>query len=533
MATQTLQEIWAIEDAGRHDPYSPYFNFFAQVERFSPITDGNNVAWIEQTTSPSGRYSWYSVRFWNGSEIINIPEMQSFAGMYWWTNNSSIELVMSGNNVVCYYSPSSGSYPVDAYWWNGTTTVNLGEVGPQLSGNNMAWAASDGSDTEIYFWNGYTTVQLTHNSTSDSVLQLSGNTVTWQNSVDGKIYSITVKDGGFLGTPGLDLINAEDGNDVVTSDFASLQPNDKMDGGVGTDMFILTVGTTDTNVTINAGSLTNQISSLAGLTVVNFEQFDLARFIGTVNFIGSTGSDWIKSGRGNDFLDGGLGEDQLMGGLGNDTYIVDNIRDSVTENGNEGNDLVQATVNTTLTNNVENLTLLGTANLYGTGNNLDNTLTGNSGANLLKGLNGNDTLSGGTGNDTLIGGLGNDRLVGEGGADQFLFGSGSAFKSSNLGVDTLTDFTTNSDKIALSKVTFNALISPLGTPQSAEFIQINSLSNELSLVGSSSAKIVYNVATGNLFYNPDGAISGLSNGGQFAVLSNRPNLSATDFLVQA
>ncbi|MFM7577896.1 MAG: calcium-binding protein, partial [Microcystaceae cyanobacterium] len=252
-----------------------------------------------------------------------------------------------------------------------------------------------------------------------------------------------------------------------------------------------------------------------------------------INGTGNANNNIITGNSANNILDGGAGNDVLKGGAGDDTYIVDSIRDVVIENANEGQDLVQATVNTTLTDNVEDLTLLGIANINGTGNNANNILTGNSGANLLKGFNGNDTLSGGAGNDTLIGGLGNDRLVGEAGADQFLFGSGSAFKTSNLGVDTLTDFTKNSDKIALSKVTFNALSSPVGTLQTAEFVQINSLSNELSLVGSSSAKVVYNQATGNLFYNPDGAIAGLTNGGQFSTLSNKPSLSATDFLVQS
>ncbi len=390
---------------------------------------------------------------------------------------------------------------------------------------------------------GIITINL--NNTDNQLSTITDATISGFENFDFSDFAGTVNFTGSNGNDGIkfgltsgvpnqsDIIFMGNGDDTVGTSFRNLQQNDVIDGGLGTDTLMISEGNSVSNLVVNVNNTINQLSSVTGTQVVNFERFDLSNFLGTLTFTGSNSNDWVKAGKGNDTLDGGLGADQLMGGLGNDTYIVDNIRDSVTENGNEGNDLVQSTVNTTLTNNVENLTLLGTANLYGTGNNLDNTLTGNSGANLLKGLNGNDTLLGGAGNDTLIGGLGNDRLTGGEGNDQFLFGSGSAFKSSNLGVDTLTDFTTNSDKIALSKVTFNALSSPLGTLQSAEFVQINSLSNELSLVGSSSAKMVYNVATGNLFYNPDGAIAGLSNGGQFATLSSRPNLSATDFFVQS
>ena len=44
---------------------------------------------------------------------------------------------------------------------------------------------------------------------------------------------------------------------------------------------------------------------------------------------------------------------------------------------------------------VENLTLLGTGNINGTGNALNNVITGNAGANVLNGGGGNDTLYGG------------------------------------------------------------------------------------------------------------------------------------------
>ncbi|WP_196803244.1 calcium-binding protein, partial [Dolichospermum circinale] len=103
-----------------------------------------------------------------------------------------------------------------------------------------------------------------------------------------------------------------------------------------------------------------------------------------------------------DTLIGGGGNDTLLGGLGDDTYVVDSTGDVVTEVANQGTDLVQSSVTYTLSANVENLILTGTANINGTGNSLDNTITGN---------NGNNTLNGGTGADTLIGGVGNDIYV--------------------------------------------------------------------------------------------------------------------------
>ncbi|MGH2416009.1 MAG: Calx-beta domain-containing protein, partial [Microcystaceae cyanobacterium] len=87
-------------------------------------------------------------------------------------------------------------------------------------------------------------------------------------------------------------------------------------------------------------------------------------------------------------------------------------------------DTLTSSVTTTLPATVENLTLLGTANVNGTGNNNDNIINGNSKNNLLDGKNGADQLQGGAGNDTLIGGAGNDSLAGGDGNDS-LNGVGS------------------------------------------------------------------------------------------------------------
>ena len=62
----------------------------------------------------------------------------------------------------------------------------------------------------------------------------------------------------------------------------------------------------------------------------------------------------------------------------------------------------------TLSANIENLVLAGSAGIEGTGNDLDNLITGNDGANQLVGGAGDDTLDGGAGFDTMIGGAGDD-----------------------------------------------------------------------------------------------------------------------------
>ena len=110
---------------------------------------------------------------------------------------------------------------------------------------------------------------------------------------------------------------------------------------------------------------------------------------------GGNGNDALESGIGDDWLDGGTGIDTLTGGTGNDIYVVDNLGDLVTETSTivDEIDTVQSSITYTLGNNLENLTLTGTAAINGTGNGLNNLLTGNSAAN---------TLIGGTGNDIYI-----------------------------------------------------------------------------------------------------------------------------------
>ncbi|MCK9202644.1 MAG: hypothetical protein M0P42_16090, partial [Gallionella sp.] len=80
------------------------------------------------------------------------------------------------------------------------------------------------------------------------------------------------------------------------------------------------------------------------------------------------------------------------------------LGEQVTELANEGTDHVISSVSYALSDNVENLTLSGTAVIDGTGNTLDNVLTGNSNNNIFTGGGGNDVFAfaaSGNGLDTI------------------------------------------------------------------------------------------------------------------------------------
>ena len=141
-----------------------------------------------------------------------------------------------------------------------------------------------------------------------------------------------------------------------------------------------------------------------------------------------------------------------------------------------------------------------------------------------------DVILGTNGADILTGGFGNDVLTGGAGADKFVFDINTPFTSVSMGVDTIRDFANGADRIVLDKTTFKALTTAANNALSpSEFAVVNSA----SLGSSSTAKIVFNSTTGDLFYNQNGAVSGLGSGGRFAVLPGVTSLSAGIFEVQA
>ena len=155
-------------------------------------------------------------------------------------------------------------------------------------------------------------------------------------------------------------------------------------------------------------------------------------------------NDTIFGLAGNDIIDGGAGMDRMEGGDGNDTFTVDAFVDDgqnsnddlVVELAGGGVDRVNALVDYRLADQVENLTLLGTA-VAGFGNTLDNQLIGNTLANRLYGLEGTDTILGDAGDDFIDGGAGNDTLLGGDGVDNLLGGDGADKLDGGVGADRL------------------------------------------------------------------------------------------------
>ena len=140
--------------------------------------------------------------------------------------------------------------------------------------------------------------------------------------------------------------------------------------------------------------------------------------------LGGAGNDTIYGKEGFDTIIGEDGDDTMIGGQDYDDYYVDSKGDEVIEELNAGTDTVNSAVDYTLTANVENLYLLdynlNPPPVFGTGNNLHNTITGNNANNILDGREGNDTLIGDEGNDTLIGWSGADTMSGGIGDDTYM-----------------------------------------------------------------------------------------------------------------
>lgn len=147
----------------------------------------------------------------------------------------------------------------------------------------------------------------------------------------------------------------------------------------------------------------------------------------------------------------------------------------------------------------------------------DNRMIGNTADNELWGRTGNDKMFGGKGSDVLRGGAGNDILAGEAGADAFVFATAL---DASKNVDTIKGFSVRDDTLRLRETIFTAL--DLGTLAESAFEIGSAADDRLD-------RIIYNTATGAVFYDADG--SGSKAAVEFAQLATKLSLSNSDFVI--
>jgi len=325
------------------------------------------------------------------------------------------------------------------------------------------------------------------------------------------------------GLGGKDILDGGDGNDTLIGGTDA----DRMIGGNGNDIFYVdNIG--DVVVEKSAGGTADHVYasvsySLSGTYVETLTLTGSGNIDGTGNnqaqtiygnagnniLSGLGGKDILDGGDGNDTLIGGTDADRMIGGNGNDIFYVDNAGDVVIETSTGGTaDQIYASVSYSLSGTyVETLTLTGSGNIDGTGNNQAQSIYGNAGNNILSGMGGSDRLNGGLGADTLIGGSG---------SDQFVF-------DSRLGagnIDRISDFAIGTDDILIDNAVFTGLATGALT---ASAFHIG------SQAGDASDRIIYDNQTGALWFDADG--SGGIAAVQFATLTPQLALSAADFLV--
>lgn len=307
------------------------------------------------------------------------------------------------------------------------------------------------------------------------------------------------------GNDAANTLNGNGGDDTLYG-FGG---NDLLNGGVGADTLYGGQGDDTYNVD-NAGDATIELpgegtdtvnASLHWTLAANIENLYLtgnAAINGTGNELANTisgneaanvlsggagddllrgngGDDTLWGGDGNDTLSGGAGADIMYGGRGDDVYNVDNAKDQVIEYLDQGTDLVNASVSWTLGANVENLVLMGSSAINGTGNALANSITGNEAANTLSGMDGNDVLRGNGGNDILWGGAGNDTLSGGAGNDTLHGGTGADLMNGGSGADIFVFDT-------LADIDYNDVIQDLVSSQ-GDKIDLRAIDANVNLAG--------------------------------------------------
>jgi len=322
------------------------------------------------------------------SKTVSIEALSQNANTIENINASSItstDLTLIGNDLDNTITSGYGVDTLEGGLGNDTYIIN--NINAKIIEDSDA-----GIDTVSFGNNSITTYSLTSN-----VENLSESSNTSSLNITGNSLSNCITTGS-----GNDTIDGGGGNDTLI-------------GGLGDDTYYLDINSNIIELAYGGRDTIKLKSDFSGTVVnlsnyANIENIDASLKTSALTLTGTSSANIIKGGSDNDTIDGGTGADTLIGGLGNDTYIIDDVKDIITETAGGGTDTAKLSNSSVLKNlsianfdNVENIDCSSSASAL--------TLTGNSSVNTIKGGSGNDTIDGGTGADTLIGGLGNDTYI--------------------------------------------------------------------------------------------------------------------------
>ena len=388
---------------------------------------------------------------------------------------SGIDRMNGGAGADTYYVDNTADEVIESVRGGGTDTVFAA----------VSYALADFADNLVL--SGSADLAATGNTISNAITGNSGRNVidggSAKDALDGRdggdLYMIRAARDSYQGEI---QDTGASGIDEVRVAFAALGYTTLNDKDTGIERIVIGTGTSasaDTSGTANIAVSASKV--LNGLTI-----------------IGNAGSNRIVGTAFADTIDGGVGTDAMSGGGGDDTYYVDNVKDRVSERELGGADTVYASVSFKLGSGVETLILTGSADISGTGGRSNNSITGNSGINRLDGGKGDDVLLGMGGDDRLIGGAGADTLEGGSGGDAFLFAAAPRFGDP---FDTIRDFdSAEGDTIELGRSAFRGLGRLFGPITADQFWS----GAGVDQVHDASDRILYDTASGKLWYDPDG-----------------------------
>jgi serralysin len=210
----------------------------------------------------------------------------------------------------------------------------------------------------------------------------------------------------------------------------------------------------------------------------------------TIN--GLAGNDTINGGSGgNDVVNGGDGRDSLQFMTATSAVVVDFVAGTVTGGGS----------GTTSFTSIEKVV----------GSNFNDRLTGNAAAQNLTGRYGQDTLWGAGGNDTLWGG--SDGTT-------FIFR-----ETGTANADTISDWRSGSDEIALDNVAMGAL----GADGAFVAGDARFWASSNGLAHDANDRVLFNSSSGSLYYDADGNGPGAAQ--LIATVQAGAAIAATDIVV--